>query len=921
MKRRISQRIGLLSAVLSLPAAAAFVWMALPILYAKIPQYKEFVTGHTIWTAYYKSGDMNLAYLLIGSVLCFYVLFLLLFSILSKKISWLSKEIDVKQTYHPGWKKRWIKIQESCFFFLFMLFSSASLLKAVDFMIPGNILMAGKSLYILEILCAAASLVFFYYYERQQNERKMNRLLAVSQLLLPLCFLGISQYEYLRNGSVITQYDSVKVKIFFGILTIVLLGYNCYCIFVRDRKKEERIIYLTSFLSLAVFASYELPKGVMSGTPIEMFHYGEISVPFHQMISFGKIPYLNMMPLHGICDYFQSGICYLLFDGSYASFEAAIVIGCVITAVLTAVIIYYFVDQKFIGLLCILLFSLFGDPYYYIRWAFSLPFLLILFSEKVRTDFFKLLWNWTFLSILSIAWNPPIGGALALAVLPMILYEGIYEKGWKFLLDFKESRSRRRILSWYLPLMILGICFIPMFFAILQYIAENSKAILETTGDILKQELTSIYEWYAMFGFLFPLLAACYFLVGKKGEEKKLAAYALLFLILFNGIIVKYTFVRTQFGERAVNVTCLCNLFVLLAVLIPYLKKYRSVSIAVTAFFLLALLTGFKGADLLRMPQKMFLQDEIPADTVYAPVEETGIKGLGDIYLAQDQKTEIQNLYELTQELKEYQFLDMSNQHTHYNILNKEALLPFSSTYNINNKVMQTESIEILEKRKPEVVLVWPGWEHDSGPLSIRNYYLYRYLAEHYVPCKYKNIIFMTNQPKIQEQYEPAYEELGQIMHMEELKKLPLMWGNEYLEEQETEDVPISYHLIDTNAEKKEERHYRLTADENYFFYAFEEKTEGSQISFLRICIEDPESAERDLSFHGVVYFMNEKEGLEESHRFQFDGGKGEFLIPLSSSPYWFYSDNIASIMVDFIGGDLPDRELKIHLEFETLKR
>ena len=152
------------------------------------------------------------------------------------------------------------------------------------------------------------------------------------------------------------------------------------------------------------------------------------------------------MPIHGVCDYLQAGVWYTLFDGTYASFEAAMVIGCVLIAVVTAAAVYYCVENKLAGILCILLFSLFGDQYYYTRWAFVLPFIFVVFSKKVRTDFAKLLWSWTFISILSIAWNPSIGGACALAALPMILYEGIHEKGWKIFLRLKEKEVRKKLL-------------------------------------------------------------------------------------------------------------------------------------------------------------------------------------------------------------------------------------------------------------------------------------------------------------------------------------------------------------------------------------------------------------------------------------------------------------------------------------------
>ena len=191
---------------------------------------------------------------------------------------------------------------------------------------------------------------------------------------------------------------------------------------------------------------------------------------------------------------------------------------------------------------------------------------------------------------------------------------------------------------------------------------------------------------------------------------------------------------------------------------------------------------------------------------------------------------------------------------------------------------------------------------------------------KNYVPCKYKNIIFLTNHSEIQEQFESAYEELGQLMHIERLKKLPAAWGNENLELEETEDISVGYSMIDTNAEETGENQYRMTAEESYFMYVFDENVHGADIPFLRICVEELSTSEKDLAFEGVVYFMEEGKSLKEGHRFIYDGGEGEFLIPLTTSAYWSYSDKIQTILVDFVSGSLPGRELSIELEFEQLR-
>ena len=918
-KKYFSQKICVLSALLSLPSTALFSWFIMNRLYQRTPRYGEFVTGYTTWTAYYKEGDMTLAYLVTGGIIGFFLLYAVLLSLLSRKVSWLSGNFDRKKEYSSSVRQNYKKVKDIIFLLIFSEFSLAALWGT------GKLIFSVDQDLIFHILQGIVIVfvgIFSYLYLRCGKVQLMNQALTWTQLFLPLSFFLASVYEYDRGGEVIRLYQSSKITALSAVIAILLIGTVLWRT-VRDKKegREEARIHLASFLSLAVFASYTVPRGTISGLPLEMYHYGELSGPLHQFLSFGTIPYLDTMPIHGVCDYFQAAVWYGLFDGTYATFEPAMIIGCVVIAVITAAVYYWFVDDKLAGLLCILLFSLFGDKYYYVRWAFALPFLLIVFSKKIRKNFPMLLWCWTFISILSIAWNSSIGGACALATLPMILWEAFHEKGWKEFLSLKEKEGRRKILPWYLPLLILGICFIPMFFAILRYIVENSAAILETTGDILKEELADPFVWYATFGFVFSLLASFVYLSGKEGEEKKLGIYAVIFLILFNLIIVRYTFVRTQFGERGIIVTTICSLFLVLMVFLPSLKKNFSSVTAVMAVFLFFCTVISKGANLLEMPGNLFEREEIPEEYVYASVEETKIPGLGDIYITKEQKEELMNLNELANDLcADVKFVDMTNQLSHYNILDKKNLLPFSSTYNTNNKVMQTRAIEVLEGLKPEIIVVSPEWQHDSGSLSTRNYYMYQHLAKNYTPCRYKNIIFLTNSDEIRERFEPAYEEFAERMHIENLKMLPLCWGNQTLEETETQDVETGFSLIDTNTEKTEENSYLMTAEENYFLYSFDEKLSGKDIQFLRITVKDENGSEEELHFQGVVYFMDEGKGIKEAHRFIFDGGEGSFLIPLTTSPYWSYSNKIQSMMIDFLSGSLAGKELSIQLEFENLK-
>ena len=63
--------------------------------------------------------------------------------------------------------------------------------------------------------------------------------------------------------------------------------------FFRKHRADLRpAISLSTFLSLAVFASWTLPNGTISGTPLEMYHYGEIAEPLHELLNYGVVPYI-----------------------------------------------------------------------------------------------------------------------------------------------------------------------------------------------------------------------------------------------------------------------------------------------------------------------------------------------------------------------------------------------------------------------------------------------------------------------------------------------------------------------------------------------------------------------------------------------------------------------------------------------------
>ena len=117
----------------------------------------------------------------------------------------------------------------------------------------------------------------------------------------------------------------------------------------------------------------------------------------------------------------------------------------------------------------------------------------------------------------------------------MILYEGFCEKGYEKIFEiWKKRKERKGQFLAYGFLLILGLCYIPVFMEILKYLSQNSTGVLVAAGDILKEKVAYPFMWFEMFGFLIPLLASLYFCIGLEGKNRKWAVLEFLFLFLFN---------------------------------------------------------------------------------------------------------------------------------------------------------------------------------------------------------------------------------------------------------------------------------------------------------------------------------------------------------------------------------------------------
>ena len=308
---------------------------------------------------------------------------------------------------------------------------------------------------------------------------------------------------------------SGRWKYFCILLTLLLLIWAYF-----SSRKESRI-YPTTFVMAAMLRVFTQPEGLLS---MDYFHNGEITLPMQQLMSYHKLPYLDLIPIHGLCDYYYGVIDYL-FVRRIISFpeSAAKIVGDLAMAALLALVICYFMEHR-VGIWLVWLFMPFlgqnsGN-------AVSVPLFIlffVLFSKKLpKLDY---LYAWVLLSIFAIAWNASIGGTAALAFLPLVLCRSLPKLGE----NCKEILHRPGVLVRWLALIVFGISFIPLFLQIVVYLKDNTGTTLYVNGMAMFEDVTDAAGYLlpglmgkqgtffiGTFGFLLPLLVCLYFALKKE---------------------------------------------------------------------------------------------------------------------------------------------------------------------------------------------------------------------------------------------------------------------------------------------------------------------------------------------------------------------------------------------------------------------
>lgn len=911
----------LAAALFSVFASGGCLWLLRGVIYGGAPVYDELTAGGTIWDGYDKQGDMTLFYLLYFLLPLFFCLFLYVRHTLMKESCNAAKGAGRVRTAAGGEREEGKKAWKTCGMIFAAALLGAESVRSLEIAAAGamparqDLLYTIANIWIGAIFITACGLAVYFILTKKDGGKTAKLLLMLSQLCLPFQFLGYFRfyYRYEAGEGLIQLFYSAKWKWFCVAL---------FCIFllcqIRGIWKRKSGVYLSTIMMLAAGRTMTMPEGLMN---IDFFHTGEMAFPMQQLLSYGKIPYFDVDPIHGFCDYFYSFLNVIFFDGSYFSQNAAIQAAGLVMALLLAFVMGKCIRNRYAAAILVYV----AAPYLVqsagVRYFLFFMSFFILLSDGVRKDSRKFLWWWVLLCILGISWNVSIGSSMAVAFLPEVLYRAVKDMipKWKEFPHW-EKKEKRRYLTAYGILLVIGVSYIPWFLQILRFLSENAGTTLYVNGTaVFGDEFAPVKT----FAFVLPYL--CALIYALTGSRKGKSAFVSLFTCLL--VISNYACVRYDEGAR---LAVLAVFFMVLLTGTVLADKEGAKAIRWGTTLLFVCMGAYLMQGYLPNLEKPMEIEEIAASTeieimgeetedpiVYVSGDSVEMPALGTGFIRGSTLNSLKNIQTVfNAELQGERYLDLTNKISHYVIFNKESVLPFTSAYNISNRKMQEKAVALVEDERPRLILVSPLIQFDLAPVSLRSMDFYTALIRMgYQPYVYEDVVYLVDGESALGEAVDGHRSLGLAYHKEYLGMLPAVWGGSLEENPEIIDSGREKLSVQVSAERKDTNEIAVTME-------VPTETDRKTIDFIEIVVQKDAAVEEQLRMnffstvdseeHSFVFLSENTESMQKAaeQRGAEENRTVTYLLPVGSSPFWQFSDSFSEGNISFSLEGIPSEAI-----------
>lgn len=590
----------------------------------------------------------------------------------------------------------------------------------------------------LAVLLVISATLYLFYLCRSSSTaitQYVQKLLLVAQLGVALFYLLILPDLYLaESGS-----PAIQTTLWLWILSLAFVLAAMIDVLVKYRnfvsKQETDLTLLLS--PIAIFATiilFRYGATVIPHVPGDDYHFGESLLGWWSYSEFGRIPYINYFPPHGVfADDFGGLISLIFYDGTAATLAEADRLAATLTMFVAFIALRLYTGSLGLAYISILFFGTIARKL----------FLLILvpfFSLWLKTSNLKpqrWLWFWFISAMFLVLLVPPQGLLTVIASSPLVaLY--IYQAGHS---HWKRNALLLAILS---GLLVLVTPVPEMLYGAFRYVLENGPINQIAYGvpwswswggsqDKGNMILLSILELLRMSWIWVPLVSAAFIAAMFRNKERRpyLIGVALP-VLLFASLMTPYTLGRID--PAAMSRPGLFANFawtILLPILLtPLLAARGKAFLAVGIAFVC---TGI-GLATVNEDGLHSVLEKNQIGKLWSGAEHD-LKNMGSGLVEQPHVDRLERINSfLSSHLAPREaYLDLTGHNAEYMYFDRPPAMSTTAPYNLAPIKQQQREVEQLIKSMPRIALIEAdNINHDGGGMALRTHLLYRFVLKHY---------------------------------------------------------------------------------------------------------------------------------------------------------------------------------------------
>ena len=683
------------------------------------------------------------------------------------------------------------------------------------------------------------------------------------------------------------------------------------------------------------------------------FHWGEQALPWPQLVTFHRVPYVDFVPIHGLMAYLPGGFNSLFFAGTAATYAKATLLFDGLAAAAVALAACLVVTP--LGAL-VLLGAVLPDRD---RTYFYVPAFLVLAAPQVARSPVRLLLVWTGLVLLLMAYNPTQGPAFAVATLPV--------GAWAAWRTFRTRPAAFAGLAAAGAAVVAAVLAVPparhVCLAFVGFVADNASTnvvahdIPWADGDDIHYagwgpSLTQ-FLWEACRSFWVVVGFLCAAMFWKRAARPAAPALGTpvptprLTLLILTGTLPLYLILWSPWingrllpGIMAypgdVSQTCLTWLAPVLVLLAVPFRRLP------TALLALAAVTGFfyplnpAPIDPAELADRSVQANIVPADLQVVDGAALGLPRLGTVVRSEEMTYLVPIKRFLDRFLRPGEtYLDLTNRTALYYYLDLPCPVRYAPFVAANTR-MQAAELRQLDAHPVPAVLLSPAVMIDMVSPEFRNYFIYRRYATtfsftHGPDATYSFLVDPARgaalSPPALPVGTPAHRAAvdDYCYYMDDLQHLPASFGRSWaalanrFSPVTTLDPTAPAGTHDLAITRRDV--YRVTGPVPWVEFAVPPRARSGKVAdFLRVGFTfapSPALADAPPGTGPRLQVDWTVSGPDTHARpFRFDAPNGELLIPLGAYPRWLLSDDLRTLRFELRRPQWARSFRFSHLEF-----